>query len=130
MAAVPGRVGLPAQARGHAESLTPIITRLDPNGSLSLRALAAKLTAEGLPTPAGAAAWTAATVARVKAKLAADVILACDVDHSASQGLAPSLSAVAAVLGRKPARHRVGLWRPTHQDIAARGRARRRCTLR
>jgi len=51
MAAVPGRVGLPAQARGHAESLTPIITRLDPNGSLSLRALAAKLTAEGLPTP-------------------------------------------------------------------------------
>jgi DNA invertase Pin-like site-specific DNA recombinase len=60
-----------AKARGHAASLVPIITRLDPNGSLSLRALAAKLTAEGLPTPAGAAAWTAATVARVKAKLAA-----------------------------------------------------------
>jgi hypothetical protein len=47
------------------------ITRLDPNGSLSLRALAAKLTAEGLPTPAGAAMWTAMAVARVKAKLAA-----------------------------------------------------------
>jgi hypothetical protein len=46
------------------------ITRLDPNGSLSLRALAAKLTAEGLRTPAGAAMWTAAGVARVKAKLA------------------------------------------------------------
>jgi hypothetical protein len=47
------------------------ITRLDPNGSLSLRApLAAKLTAEGLPAPAGAAMWTAAGVARVKAKLA------------------------------------------------------------
>jgi hypothetical protein len=59
------------KARGHAESLAPIITRLDPDGSLSLRALAAKLTAEGLPTPAGAAEWTAVTVARVKAKLAA-----------------------------------------------------------
>jgi hypothetical protein len=42
--------------------------RLDPDGSLSLRALAAKLTAEGLPTPAGAVVWTAATVARVKAR--------------------------------------------------------------
>jgi hypothetical protein len=30
-----------------------------------------KLTAEGLPTPAGAAIWTAMAVARVKAKLAA-----------------------------------------------------------
>jgi hypothetical protein len=45
--------------------------RLDPDGSLSLRALAARLTAEGLPTPAGSAMWTAMTVARVKAKLAA-----------------------------------------------------------
>ena len=60
-----------AKAAEHAASLVPIITRLDPDGSLSLRALAAKLTAEGLPTPAGAAAWTAMTVARVKAKLSA-----------------------------------------------------------
>ena len=60
-----------AKAAKHAESLAPIISRLDPDGSLSLRALASKLTAEGLPTPAGAAVWTAATVARVKAKLAA-----------------------------------------------------------
>ena len=66
-----GRKARGGKARGHAESLAPIITRLDPDGSLSLRALAAKLTAEGLPTPAGAAAWTAATVARVKARLAA-----------------------------------------------------------
>jgi hypothetical protein len=64
-------LGLPSEARGHAESLTPIIARLDPNGSLSLRLLAAKLRAEGLPTPAGAAVWTAVTVARVKANLAA-----------------------------------------------------------
>jgi hypothetical protein len=59
------------KARGHAASLAPIIARLDPDGSLSLRLLAATLTAEGLPTPAGPAVWTAATVARVKAKLAA-----------------------------------------------------------
>jgi DNA invertase Pin-like site-specific DNA recombinase len=65
-----GRQAHSAKARGHAESLAPIITRLDPDGSLSLRALAAELTAEGLPTPAGASVWTAATVARVKEKLA------------------------------------------------------------
>ena len=66
-----GRKARSAKAASHAASLAPIITRLDPNGSLSLRALAGKLTAEGLPTPAGATVWTAATVARVKAKLAA-----------------------------------------------------------
>ena len=43
-----------AKAHARAELQAPIITRLDPDGSLSLRALAAKLTAEGLPTPAGA----------------------------------------------------------------------------
>jgi hypothetical protein len=48
-----------------------LLAEVDRNGSLSLRALAAKLTAEGLPNPAGAAVWTAATVARVKARLAA-----------------------------------------------------------
>jgi hypothetical protein len=52
-------------------SLAPIIARLDPDGSLSLRALAARLTTDGLPTPAGAAVWTAAGVAHVKARLAA-----------------------------------------------------------
>jgi DNA invertase Pin-like site-specific DNA recombinase len=61
-----------AKAASHAASLAPIITRLDPDGSLSLRQLAGKLTAEGLPTPAGAAVWTAATVARVKARRAAN----------------------------------------------------------
>lgn len=60
-----------AKASAHAASLEPIFARLDPDGSLSLRALAAKLTAEGLPTPAGAAVWTAMTAARVKARLAA-----------------------------------------------------------
>jgi hypothetical protein len=60
-----------SNARAHAMSLAPIFARLDPASSLSLRALAAKLTAEGLPTPAGGVQWTAATVARIKAKLAA-----------------------------------------------------------
>jgi hypothetical protein len=60
-----------SKAVGHAKSLVPIIARLVPTGSLSLHALAAKLTAEGLPTPANGKVWTAATVSRVKAKLAA-----------------------------------------------------------
>jgi DNA invertase Pin-like site-specific DNA recombinase len=60
-----------SKARAHAMSLAPILARLDPDSSLSLRALAAKLTAEGLPTPAGGVEWTAATIARIKAKLAA-----------------------------------------------------------
>jgi DNA invertase Pin-like site-specific DNA recombinase len=66
-----GRKARSATARARAADLAPIITRLDPDGSLSLRALAARLTAEGLPTSAGATVWTAATVARVRAKLAA-----------------------------------------------------------
>jgi DNA invertase Pin-like site-specific DNA recombinase len=66
-----GRKARLGKALDHAASLAPIISRLDPDGSLSLRALATKLTAEGLPTPAGAAVWTAAAVSRLKAKLAA-----------------------------------------------------------
>lgn len=60
-----------SNAVAHASAVAPIIARLDPTGSLSLHALAAKLTAEGLPTPANGTVWTAATVARVKAKIAA-----------------------------------------------------------
>jgi DNA invertase Pin-like site-specific DNA recombinase len=56
-----GRKARSATARARAADLAPIITRLDPDGSLSLRALAARLTAEGLPTPAGSAVRTAAT---------------------------------------------------------------------
>ena len=64
------RTARASKARAHAMSLAPILARLDPNSSLSLRMLASKLTAENLPTPAGGAEWTAATVARVKARLA------------------------------------------------------------
>jgi DNA invertase Pin-like site-specific DNA recombinase len=69
--AAKGRAVRSAKALDHASSLAPIISRLDPEGRLSLRQIAAALTAEGLPTPAGGALWTAATVRRVKAKLAA-----------------------------------------------------------
>jgi DNA invertase Pin-like site-specific DNA recombinase len=62
---------LTARANEHAAVVAPIFARLEADGPLSLRQLAAALTAEDLPTPAGAAVWTAATVARVKARLAA-----------------------------------------------------------
>jgi DNA invertase Pin-like site-specific DNA recombinase len=60
-----------AKANARAADLKPILDRLDPDGSLSLRALAAKFTAEGLPTPHGSAQWTAIGVSRLKARLAA-----------------------------------------------------------
>jgi len=60
-----------AKANARAADLAPIVSRLDPDDSMSLRALAAALMAEGVPTPAGAAVWTAAGVARIKARLGA-----------------------------------------------------------
>jgi len=42
----------------------------NPDGSLSLRVIAAKLTAEGLQKPAGATVWAAATVAKVEPRWA------------------------------------------------------------
>ena len=69
--AAKGREARSAKALSHASSLAPILARLDPDGTLSLAALADKLTAEGLPTPAGGSVWTPTTVARIKAKLAA-----------------------------------------------------------
>jgi DNA invertase Pin-like site-specific DNA recombinase len=57
------------RAQTHAESLAAVFARLDPTGSASLRAMAAKLTGEGVPTPAGGETWTAATVARVRNRL-------------------------------------------------------------
>jgi DNA invertase Pin-like site-specific DNA recombinase len=64
------RAARSAKAAELASSIAPIINRLDPTDSLSLRALASRLTAERVPTPAGAPVWTAAGVARVKARLA------------------------------------------------------------
>jgi hypothetical protein len=53
-----------------AADLAPIITRLDPDGSLSLRPLAAKLTAESFPTLPVRLCGPRRRL-RVKAKLAA-----------------------------------------------------------
>lgn len=54
-----------------ARALAPILTRIDPDGSLSLRAVAAALEAEGVPTVTGAQGWTAAGVARLRKRLSA-----------------------------------------------------------
>jgi DNA invertase Pin-like site-specific DNA recombinase len=63
------RVARSAAANAHAAALAPIIARLDPGGTASLRALAAVLEAEGVPTPSGRGAWTPAGVARLKARI-------------------------------------------------------------
>ena len=59
-----------AKANARAADLKPIFDRLDPEGAMSLRQLAAALTAEGLPTSAGASKWTAAQVARIRVRTA------------------------------------------------------------
>jgi DNA invertase Pin-like site-specific DNA recombinase len=58
------------KAAAHAASLGPTLARLEAGGRRSLNAIARALTAEGIPTAAGAANWTPTGVARVKAKLA------------------------------------------------------------
>jgi len=57
------------KAVAHAASLGPILAHIEAEGRRSLNAIARALTAEGVPTAAGAANWTPAGVARVKAKL-------------------------------------------------------------
>jgi hypothetical protein len=75
-----GRAGTPsdlAKARAartqgayqRASDIAPVMARLDPDGSASLRQLAAMLTEEGVPTATGRGEWTAAAVARVRRRL-------------------------------------------------------------
>lgn len=52
------------------DKLAPVIAELDPDGSMSLGALARALTAKGTPTPGGGKTWQAVQVQRVKARLA------------------------------------------------------------
>lgn len=59
-----------ARAIGRAVDLAPTIARVDPTGSMSLRALAQALNAEGIPTPTGKGEWTAIGVSRLRARLA------------------------------------------------------------
>lgn len=54
-----------------ARTLLPMLTRIDPDGTASLRQVAARLTAEGVPTSGGRGKWTAAAVARMKARATA-----------------------------------------------------------
>jgi hypothetical protein len=58
-----------AKAAAHAASLRPILIRIEAEGRRSLNAIARTLTAERIPTAAGASNWTPTGVARVKAKL-------------------------------------------------------------
>ncbi|ARO55656.1 resolvase [Methylorubrum zatmanii] len=58
------------QADEHAAVLEPILQRIDPAGTASLRMVAAVLSAEHIPTPSGRGAWTATAVARLRARVA------------------------------------------------------------
>jgi DNA invertase Pin-like site-specific DNA recombinase len=52
-----------------AQSIMPIIERLDPAGTSSFRSIARALNLESVPTPRGDGKWTAATVARLRHRL-------------------------------------------------------------
>lgn len=75
-----GRTGTPVDAeRARASRVTKadrnarniqfVVDRIDPDHSLSLRALAARLNAEQVPTPSGRGQWGAQTVKRLRARL-------------------------------------------------------------
>jgi hypothetical protein len=57
------------KATEQARSIAPIIDRVDPDGTASLRGIARALNDEGVPTPSGEGTWTAATVARLRKRL-------------------------------------------------------------
>ncbi len=55
----------------HAKAIAPVIARIDPERTMSLRALAARLNEERVPTAAGKSAWTATGVKRLLERAAA-----------------------------------------------------------
>ena len=57
------------KANEQARSIAPIIDRVDPDRTASLRGIARALNDEGVPTPSGEGTWTAATVARLRQRL-------------------------------------------------------------
>lgn len=57
------------KALDHAAALAPLINRIDPTGTASLRALASHLNDENVPTARGDGKWTATAVARLKGRL-------------------------------------------------------------
>jgi Recombinase len=58
-----------ARADAHAAKVAPTIKKLQASGVTTLRAIAAKLNARGIPTPRGQGQWQAAQVWRVLARL-------------------------------------------------------------
>ena len=73
-----GRKGTPEDAQRAREALTersrvratdklPMLKRVDPDGSMSLRAIAEALNANGIPTVSGKGQWSANSVRRLKA---------------------------------------------------------------
>jgi DNA invertase Pin-like site-specific DNA recombinase len=57
------------KATEQARSIAPIIDRVDPDRTASLRGIARALNDEGVPTPSGEGKWTAATVSRLRQRL-------------------------------------------------------------
>jgi len=57
------------KASEQAQSIVPLIQRIDPAGTLSLRGIAHALNLEAVPTPRGDGKWTAATVARLRRRV-------------------------------------------------------------
>jgi DNA invertase Pin-like site-specific DNA recombinase len=58
------------KARQRASDLAPVLSELESRGIVSLNALAKTLNEMGIPTARGQGQWTAAQVARVKARIA------------------------------------------------------------
>ncbi len=63
------RAELSHKADEHALALAPILARIDPHRSLSLRQIARALTEEQVPTPRGCSRWTAGAVSRLRTRL-------------------------------------------------------------
>ena len=57
------------KAQAKAENLRFMVDRIDPRGVLSLRQLAERLNANGIPTPSGRGQWAPQTVKRLKLHL-------------------------------------------------------------
>jgi DNA invertase Pin-like site-specific DNA recombinase len=64
------RSALMRQADDRARALAPILARIDPTGTMPLRAVARALRSEEIPTPSGRGAWTAVAVGRLRDRLA------------------------------------------------------------
>ena len=60
-----GRAALQQRAAGRAADIAPTIKSLQAAGATSLRAIAAGLNAQGIPTARGGGQWSAVQVARV-----------------------------------------------------------------